>query len=234
MKNFLIGLAVGLAGGAITGYFVSKREFEKNLKEAAEKLEAQYKKRLAEELKAKDEAIDGKVEQAVNETKEKAEEEKKKAIVDALKRVVEEDADLEDGVDVLALSREEELTWEKDGVIVHPGSEFEDEEAEWADYLDSITEYIGTNRPYNITEEMYSEGNQHYEKVKLYLCVDEDQDYAYDADTGEVIKDYHEVIGDQAFDTLSPYRCDNAAWYIRNDGESTDYMVQYQNSALLH
>lgn len=221
--KFLLGLLTGLAAGAIGGYVVSKKQFEKDLKEAAEKLEAQYQQRLKKELEKKT---------------EEAEKDKEKAVVEALKKVEDEDKHMLDGVDINKLADEEE----EDDLLIEgwdpgDGSEFVDEDAEWDEYLDSIKEYVGTNRPYNITEEMFSEENLHYRKQKLYLCIYDDpdtEDYAYDPETGETVEDFHNLIGDEAFDTLSAWRCDNAAWFIRNDGNQTDYMVQYQNSALLH
>lgn len=220
--KFWFGLLAGLAAGAVGGYFAAKKKFDKQLKESAEKLEAQYQDRLKRELSDAD---------------KKAEEHEKQSVVEALKKVEDEDAHVNDGVDVIALADEEED--EEDDLIIPDwdpgnGSEFDDPDEEWAEYLDSVSEYVGTARPYNITETMFSETKVHYQKRKLYLCVDEDQDYAYDADTGNIVEGYHLLIGDEEYDTLIPQRCDNAAWYVRNDREETDFMIQYQNSALLH
>lgn len=227
MKNFLLGLIAGVTIGAVGGYLKSKKEFEKQLKEAADKLEAQYQARLAKEVEA-----------AKTETAEKAEEDKKKAVVEALKRVEIEDAHVEDGVDLAALADEE---GEDDEDLLIPGwdpgdgSEFIDPAEEWKAYAESVKEYVGTARPYNITEEMFSEENLDYNKVKVYVHnADENTgEYAYDAETGAVIDNYHILIGDDEFDTLSPSRCDHAAWFVRNDREETDYMIQYDGSALL-
>ncbi len=220
--KFWFGLLAGLAAGAIGGYFAAKKKFDKQLKEAAEKLETQYQDRLKRELEDAD---------------KKAEEHEKQAVVEALKSVEEEDKHVNDGVDVIALA-DEETDDEEDLLIpdwdAGNGSEFDDPEADWDAYMESISEYIGTARPYNITEAMFSETKIEYQKRKLYLCVDEGQDYAYDAETGNVVENYHLLIGDTEYDTLTPERCDNAAWYVRNDREETDFMLQYQNSALLH
>ena len=227
MKNFLLGLIVGATIGAVGGYLKSKKEFEKQLKEAAEKLETQYQARLAKEIEA-----------TKAETAEQAEEEdKKQAVVEALKRVEIEDSHVSDGVDIAALSDEEE----DDEDLLIPdwdpgdGSEFIDPSEEWKAYAESVKEYVGTARPYNITEEMFSEENLDYNKVKVYIHnADETSgEYAYDAETGAVIDNYHILIGDDEFDTLSPSRCDHAAWFVRNDREETDYMIQYDGSALL-
>ena len=225
MKNFLLGLISGVTIGAVCGYLKSKKEFEKQLKEAAEKLEAQYQARLAKEVEA-----------AKTETAEKAEEDKKKAVVEALKRVEIEDAHVNDGVDVTALADEED---DEDLLIpgwdAGDGSEFIDPNEEWKAYAESVKEYVGTARPYNITEEMFSEENLDYNKVKVYIHNSDEisDEYAYDAETGAVIDNYHILIGDDEFDTLSPSRCDHAAWFVRNDREETDYMIQYDGSALL-
>lgn len=223
LAKFLTGLAIGLVGGGVTGYFVARKKAKKELKEALEKAEARY-----QYLRDVDAA-------EANADKKEAIE---KAKVEALKRVEEEDRYIDQGVDVIALADEEE---DEDDLLIEGwdagnGSEFDDPEKDWAEYLDSISEYIGTARPYNITEEMYSEGNPDYQKRKLYLCIYDDpdtEDYAYDADTGEIEPNWHMLIGDQDFDTMSSWRCDGGAWYIRNDREETDFMCQYQNSALL-
>lgn len=219
MKRFIAGLIAGLAAGAVSGYFVARKKFNAELKEALDKAEARYKfLRDADKSEAETE-------------KQKAIEEAK---VEAIKTVLTEDAHINDGVDLNALCREEEAERYGAGLIVeHPGSEFYDEEQDWNDYLESVSEYVGSSIPYNITEEMFSETHQHYEKRKLYLCVDEGEDYAYDADTGDIVDNYHDVIGDETHDTLSPEREMGGAWYVRNDMEATDYMIQYQNSALL-
>lgn len=231
--KFWAGLIVGLITGAAAGYFAAKKKFDKQLKESAEKLETRYQERLKKELDDAKKASDDERDKAVKETEANAKEHEKEAIVAALKRVEEEDKDVNSGVDIDALADEE------DDILIEGwdpgnGSEFDDPEAEWDAYMDSISEYIGTARPYNITEAMFSETKINYQKRKLYLCVDENQDYAYDAETGNVVENYHLLIGDEEYDTLIPQRCDNAAWYVRNDREETDFMIQYQNSALLH
>ena len=226
MKNFLLGLIAGVTIGAVGGYLKSKKEFEKQLKEAAEKLEAQYKARLAKDIEA-----------TKAETAAQAEEDKKQAVIEALKRAEIEDAHVNDGVDIAALSDEEE----DDEDLLIPGwdpgdgSEFIDPAEEWKAYAESVKEYVGTARPYNITEEMFSEENLDYNKVKVYIhnADENSSEYAYDAETGAVIDNYHILIGDDEFDTLSPSRCDHAAWFVRNDREETDYMIQYDGSALL-
>lgn len=232
--KFWAGLIAGLVTGAAAGYFAAKKKFDKQLKSSAEKLEAQYQERLKKELAASKKASDEERDKAVKETEEHAKEHEKSAIIAALKRVEDEDKGVNDGVDICALADDEEDDLLIEGWDAGNGSEFDDPEAEWDAYLESISEYVGTARPYNITEAMFSETKINYQKRKLYLCVDEDQDYAYDADTGNVVEGYHLLIGDEEYDTLIPQRCDNAAWYVRNDREETDYMIQYQNSALLH
>ena len=227
MKRFLLGLAVGAVSGALAGYFAAREKSKKELKEALEKAEARYQflrdQEKSEAAVEKDKAV-------------------KEAVVEALKNVEEEDSHILDGVDVLALS-EEELKekerwekWKEDGLVLNEEDDRTPEE-EWDDYFDSVKEYVGTARPYNITEEMYSEEvDNGYAKVKMILCVyddEEHEDYAYDADSGKIIEGYHDLIGDDEFDTMDPCRCDCGAWYIRNDREETDFMVQYQNSALL-
>lgn len=231
--KFWAGLIAGLVTGVAAGYFAAKKKFDKQLKTSAEKLETQYQERLKKELADAKKVSDNERDKAVKETEAHAKEHEKEAIVAALKRVEAEDKDVNSGVDVAALADEE------DDILIEGwdpgnGSEFDDPEAEWDAYMESISEYIGTARPYNITEAMFSETKINYQKRKLYLCVDENQDYAYDAETGNVVENYHMLIGDEEYDTLIPQRCDNAAWYVRNDREETDYMIQYQNSALLH
>ena len=219
MKRFIAGLIAGLAAGAAGGYFAARKKFKAELKDALDKAEVRY-----QHLRGVDHS--------------EAEMEKRKAIeeakIEAIKTVLAEDAHINDGVDLDALCREEEEEARGSGLIVeHPGSEFYDEEQDWDDYLESVSEYVGSAVPYNITEEMFSETHQHYEKRKLYLCVDEGEDYAYDADTGDIVDGYHDLIGDESHNTLDPEREMGGAWYVRNDMEATDFMIQYQNSALL-
>ena len=60
------------------------------------------------------------------------------------------------------------------------------------------------------------------------MVINEDVDRAYDADTGEEIEDWHDIIGDQTFDTLNPeHEDDFGAIYVRSENQGTDYHVTY-------
>jgi hypothetical protein len=108
--------------------------------------------------------------------------------------------------------------------------DYEFDEEELADarvqFAREVEEYIGTGRPYNITEEEFGTPYQGYNKVTM--VINEDVDRAYDADTGEEIEDWHDIIGDQTFDTLNPeHEDDFGAIYVRSENQGTDYHVTY-------
>lgn len=108
--------------------------------------------------------------------------------------------------------------------------DYEFDEEELADariqFAREVEEYIGTGRPYNITEEEFGTPYQGYNKVTM--VINEDVDRAYDADTGEEIEDWHDIIGDQTYDTLNPkYEDDFGAIYVRSENQGTDYHVTY-------
>lgn len=108
--------------------------------------------------------------------------------------------------------------------------DYEFDEEELADarvqFAREVEEYIGTGRPYNITEDEFNTPYQGYNKVTM--VINEDVDRAYDADTGEEIEDWHDIIGDQTFDTLNPeHEDDFGAIYVRSENQGTDYHVTY-------
>lgn len=108
--------------------------------------------------------------------------------------------------------------------------DYEFDEEELADarvqFAREVEEYIGTGRPYNITEEEFGTPYQGYNKVTM--VINEDVDRAYDADTGEEIEDWHDIIGDQTYDTLNPeHEDDFGAIYVRSENQGTDYHVTY-------
>lgn len=106
--------------------------------------------------------------------------------------------------------------------------EFDEDELEDArvQFAREVEEYIGTGRPYNITEEEFGTPYQGYNKVTM--AINEDVDRAYDADTGEEIEDWHDIIGDQTYDTLNPeHEDDFGAIYVRSENQGTDYHVTY-------
>lgn len=108
--------------------------------------------------------------------------------------------------------------------------DYEFDEEELADariqFAREVEEYIGTGRPYNITEDEFNTPYQGYNKVTM--VINEDVDRAYDADTGEEIDDWHDIIGDQTYDTLNPeHEDDFGAIYVRSENQGTDYHVTY-------
>lgn len=108
--------------------------------------------------------------------------------------------------------------------------DYEFDEEELADariqFSREVEEYIGTSRPYNITEDEFNTPYQGYNKVTM--VINEDVDRAYDADTGEEIEDWHDIIGDQTYDTLNPeHEDDFGAIYVRSENQGTDYHVTY-------
>lgn len=108
--------------------------------------------------------------------------------------------------------------------------DYEFDEDELADarvqFAREAEEYMGTGRPYNITEDEFSTPYQGYNKVTM--VINEDVDRAYDADTGEEIEDWHDIIGDQTYDTLNPeHEDDFGAIYVRSENQGTDYHVTY-------
>lgn len=108
--------------------------------------------------------------------------------------------------------------------------DYEFDEDELADarvqFAREAEEYMGTGRPYNITEEEFGTPYQGYNKVTM--VINEDVDRAYDADTGEEIEDWHDIIGDQTYDTLNPeHEDDFGAIYVRSENQGTDYHVTY-------
>lgn len=206
--NKLIYGAIGLVIGSIGGYFVARRKFQKELAAKTESLERTYKAMREIDEQKSVEKTEEAVQKAKEETREKVHEEM-------------------NSVDVVQLAAEEEQElnafWET----------FSEDPAcddSWTEYFKSIEDYLVSTAagvpPYNITEEMFSDISNHYNKVHLVIDKVSELESARNVDTDEVTYDFHYSIGDIEYNTLDPARKIGGYWYIRNPNEDTDYCVE--------
>lgn len=216
MKAAIISGVIGLLAGALGGYFVAKRRFdkelEKEIKAIKETNEALQKKR--EEKKAEEES-------KTIETEEEPEDLTQHPDVDALAA--------EEGYDENYSYVDEP---DEDGYYINPHNGEPETEAEREARLyeeecrKEIEQYISEGHDaYNITEEMYNEPFEGYKKG--IVMINEELDEAYDSDTGERIEDWHVALGTD-WGTLDTEREDhNGRIFIRCERLATDYEVDY-------
>lgn len=232
MKGVIIFLTGLLAGSGI-GYYVSKKKADKRLKSIEETYQEIGKKRAEKKETA--------AEEVPNETDSAKTEE---AGVGGVPTATEEKTDDE-------TSSEEEED-DEDGSYVkytppntpdHTGMTwdefyeeyYDDEETRIAreEFEKEIADYIGTGQSYNINYAMYALDNG-YEKRTLIIDDHGDYDRAYDAESGEEIKDY--VARTMAFenDTLNPEKCDeNGRLFVRCEPFMIDYEVKWAYEDLI-
>lgn len=216
MNKAILGFLSGALIGSIATYFVVKKKFDKALSDKI--------KSIAE------------TNEAVRELKNKKEKHDKK---DKESETTDEDEDINGHVNILKLSEEEiakdeaEDYWDE---LEHIADD-EDEDGFYEDdeerelrlareaFAKEIEEYVGSGRPYNITAEMYDEP---YEGFGKSSCViNEDEDRAYDGNTGEEIEDWREVIGVD-FGTIDDDKKDDSGRiFVRSERNATDYEITY-------
>ena len=204
----LLYAAIGLVAGGIGGYFIARRKFNKELAAKTEVMERTYKA-----MKERDQA--------------KAAEEKQEAIektkVAPTQQVREENAQ----VDVIRLAEAEERELSEFWEMISEDPSFNDS---WKEYFESIEDYLVSTAvgvpPYNITEEMFSDISNHFDKVHIVIDKSSEFESAANADTNEQVFDFHDSIGDIEYDTLNPDRKIGGYWYVRNTYEDTDYCVE--------
>lgn len=212
----IIGGLVGLAIGAIGGYFVAKRKFNKEL-EARIKAIADTKedlKKIREEAK--------KQEETTEDREEPTDIPNEGITASVLDKLCEGEEDVETDDTVQSYNPEEIDPYELE-------LETEDErEARLyeAQCRREVEQYISEGHDaYNITEEMY---NEPFEGYKKGICmINEEADEAYDADTGEIIEDWHVALGTD-WGTIDEERADhNGRIFVRCERLATDYEIDY-------
>lgn len=217
MLKKLIIAAIGFGAGTAVGYFIAKKKFDKALDEKVKSLERTYKAmRELDEKKA-------------NEEKEAAIE---KAKIETKQQVREEDA----AVDVIRLADAEQRELNEFWECRADDPDFNDD---WKEYFESIEDYLVSTSamapPYNITEEMFSDPSNHYNKVHVVLDLASDYPTARNVDADEGLENYNMSLGVDEYDTLNDKRKIGGYWYIRNDYEDTDYCVEVLTMAdLVH
>lgn len=217
LKKLIIAAIIGFGVGTVTGYFIAKKKFDKALDEKVKSLERTYK--AMKELDEK----------KANEEKEAAIE---KAKVETRQQVREEDA----SVDIIRLADAEQRELVEFWECRAEDPDFNDD---WREYFESIEDYLvstaAMSPPYNITEEMFADVTNHYNKVHVMLDLASEFPTARNVDTDERLEDYNVSLGVDEYDTLNDKRKINGYWYIRNDYEDTDYCVEVLTMAdLVH
>lgn len=213
MKKMILAFILGTTLGYGASYLYLKRKFKNELDEKVKSI-ADTNEAL-KEIKAKKEEV------LEPETKpeENASNDDENGHVDVLKLSEEEIKNGEASVDD---SYEDDDAWGDDYLT-------EDErEAERArlEYMKEIEEYIGGDIPYNITEDMYNEPYNGFNKTICMINLKDDK--AYDANTGEEIEDYHTYIGDRDYGTCDDSRKDkNGRIFVRSELMSTDFEISY-------
>lgn len=207
MHKAIIGL-IGFAIGSVAGYFVAKRKFDKKLASVTESMERTY-----QAMKERD--------------KKKADEEKQEAVEKAKVETKQQVREEDNSVDVIRLAEAEERELNEFWETISTDPEFNDD---WKKYFESIEDYLVSTAvavpPYNITEEMFADISNHFNKVHIVLDKSTEFESARNADTGEEIFEFHDSIGDIEHDTLNPKRKIGGYWYVRNPYEDTDYCVE--------
>lgn len=207
----------GLIVGAIAGYIFAKKKFEKELQAKTEAMERTYKAMRERDLK-------------------KAEDEKAEAVENAKVETVQEIREATATVDVIHLAEEEERELREFWEMIGDDPSYNES---WETYFKSIEDYLVPTAaavpPYNITEEMFANITNHYNKVHIIVDKTSEFESARNADTGEEIFDFHDSLGDIEHDTFNPERKIGGYWYIRNPYEDTDYCVEVLTMAdLVH
>lgn len=230
MKNVIIFLTGLLAGGGI-GYFVSKKRADKKLKSIEETYQEIGKKRSEKSEPAEEE---------VSYDTSDVQEEGKGGVPTAERdessdegSSAEEDEDSDPYVTYKAPPNSKDttgMTWDE-----FYQEYYDDEETRIAreEYEKEIAEYIGTGQSYNINYAMYALDNG-YEKRTLIIDDHGDYDRAYDAESGEEIKDF--IARTMAFenDTLNPKKCDeNGRLFVRCEPFMIDYEVKWAYEDLI-
>lgn len=232
MKGVIIFLTGLLAGSGI-GYYVSKKKADKKLKSIEETYKEIGKKR-AEKKEAAAEEVQNETDSAKTE----------EAGIGGVPTATEEKTDDE------ASSEEEEDDDEGSYVKYTPPNTpdhtgmtwdefyeeyYDDEETRIAreEFEKEIADYIGTGQSYNINYAMYALDNG-YEKRTLIIDDHGEYDRAYDAESGEEIKDY--IARTMAFenDTLNPKKSDeNGRLFVRCEPFMIDYEVKWAYEDLI-
>lgn len=222
MKNlltFVIGVAVGTVAGVLATKKHYKDEFQKYCEmKSAEETAKELAKRVSDKIKTE---ID-ETEAAEENTEPASKEEDGSESNDT-----DESADEDEDEDWL---REPEIHITRDPFDVEDDDWLTEEEKELIEaereFQKEIEEYIGTRIPYNITKHMYDTPYNYF--TKSILVINEKEDRAYDANTGEELEDWHEVIGDRDYGTLDEDKKDEfGVIYIRCENISTDYEITY-------
>lgn len=205
MKGLVCGF-IGLVIGAAGGYFVARFQYKKKLQEEIQKIEETQK-----ELYSK------KVHEA------------------GLDKDEDEDEELYGHPDIYTLAEEEIKNGEAEPTDIRYAEDEEDED-DWIDEEDQrrmefekkFEPYVGTSIPYPITQDQY-EDDKFNSKMKLIYYPEEDK--AYDDFDNQEYETFHTEIGDEEYNTLSDENCFDCpgVWYIRNDSEGIDYMVEIGN-----
>lgn len=197
-KSIIFGI-VGAIAGSVAGFFAAKAHYKKKFDAELEAIRTTHAEINASKNKME------------TETKGDNEEHSNESIVYNL---AEEEDDSEDDSDE---------SYEYDEYDLDEDRELEDARIQ---FRREVEEYIGTSRPYNITEDEFNTPYEGYNKVMM--VINEDVDRAYDADTGEEIDDWHDIIGDKTYGTLNPERKDDfGSIYVRSENQGTDYQVTY-------
>lgn len=216
MNKVILGFLSGALVGSIVTYFVVKKKFDKSL---SDKIKAIAETNEAvRDLRNKKGGPD-KTDEEVEDT--------------------DEDEDINGHVDISKLSEEEiangeaEDYWDELEHITDDEDEdglYEDDEEQELRlareaFAKEIEEYVGSGRPYNITAEMYDEPYEGF--AKSSCVINEDEDRAYDGNTGEEIEDWREVIGVD-FGTIDDNKKDDSGRiFVRSERNATDYEITY-------
>lgn len=237
MKGVIIFLTGLLAGSGI-GYYVSKKKADKRLKSIEETYQEIGKKR-AEKKEAAAEEVTNETDSAKTEeagiggvpsaTEEKAD--------DEASSEEEEDDDEEDDDEGSYVKYAPPNTPDHTGMTWDEFYEeyYDDEETRIAreEFEKEIADYIGTGQSYNINYAMYALDNG-YEKRTLIIDDHGDYDRAYDAESGEEVKDF--IARTMAFenDTLNPKKSDeNGRLFVRCEPFMIDYEVKWAYEDLI-
>lgn len=232
MKGVIIFLA-GVVAGGVSGYLAANKKAKKDMEKRLKAVEDTYKD-LKERFEKKSETAES-AEEVKNESTESTAKAPEGGSVEHSEEEKADDADSEGSGSVsgpyVRYSTDEEThpagqTWDE----FYEDYYGDDEETIIAmqEFQREIAEYAGTGQSYNITGPMYDRKDDGYKKRVMIIDDTGEYDRAFDADTGEEIKNWADLTMAEDHDTINENKCDEfGRLFVRCEAEKTDFEIKF-------